>query len=1169
MKIIKLEINGFKSFADKTVFSMHPGTTCIVGPNGCGKSNVVDAFRWVLGEQSAKTLRGEKMEEIIFSGTNEVKQKGMAEVALFFSDSTDGNGTGNIVEVARRLYRSGESEYYINKSRCRLKDVREIFLDTGLEVKSYSILEQGKISEILNTKPIERRFLIEEVAGVMKYKVRKSEALAKIERSRANLDRINDIVSEVKRTISSLDRQVKKAEKFKALTTELSLIELKIAKRDYALLMATYTRLSSEIDALSAGLQETSASISEKEAAREAIGRIVEEKQKALDTLSDAQRELDRDISVLEKDMAVKRSAIDNISGHTERLNAQINGYCAEKDEAAARVLALSQSDLDLESKCSALDKAIEADKKKLVQTEESLDGVEDELRENNRVLFKISDEVSTIRNEISKIQSGIGALRQKKDSTASFFKHAAAELESHESEIKKSEHTILQRQQSIESNKEKRDAITIQSEALHKELDSTRAGIAALRESMAADTSRLKSLEEVTAADLNVKEFTQNIEVMALLSNIIDVPRTYETAIEAALGDKIKGFIVRDFEALKNGVRFLKERASGRTALVVNAQSTQRAQSEAEGNPQDGDAVNAFDVVKTPPEYMETIRAILGNYLIVDDIERALTELSKGSRFHFATLDGGIVEPSGVVTTGKGGTILKHLRNIRELRDKTATSAVSLNALQESLSTASQRRESLKKDQQTIDNILSAMDKEISLLKINYKRHSEDKDRLTQKLHYMKVESEQIDKEINAGNDKLRQRQEDERLTQGRKEEIHAYLEELRDTVTDKKVHLETLRASFTEKKASITGMRERLRAARAEQASHAKKIETLDLRISGAHKEIETLTVKQETLGGEIQTDERRLALLMENAAALKARIAEQKVQIEGDIRISHDLEGALGTMRNKYEETRGHLSELEVRLTESRIRIENIKGIIATNYGKDINDMNVPPLLEAEEEKTAVLRKKISEIGPVNLASIEEYEVLTTRYDFLLAQQTDLLTSIAELDEAIAKINSTTRQKLTDGFNLLNLKFDETFKKFFGGGRAELVLTESTNILECGIDIVVQPPQKRLQNINLLSGGEKTLSAISLVFAGFLIKPTPMCILDEADAALDDSNTVRFASMLRDLVGKTQFIVITHNRVTMESADYIYGVTNEIPGVSKVISMELAAGDVSKHI
>ncbi|MBF0516180.1 MAG: chromosome segregation protein SMC, partial [Nitrospirae bacterium] len=1116
MRIVKLEINGFKSFADKTVFSMHTGTTCIVGPNGCGKSNVVDAFRWVLGEQSAKTLRGEKMEEIIFNGTAEVKAKGMAEAVLYFTDSTEGNGgAGNVVEVARRLYRSGESEYYINKTRCRLKDVREIFLDTGLEVRSYSILEQGRISEILNTKPIERRFLIEEVAGVMKYKVRKSEALAKIERSRANLDRINDIVAEVKRSISSLDRQVKKAEKFKALTTELTLIELKIAKRDYALLMETFTELTAEIDTLSAVIQDTADGIAQKETAREAAGRVIEEKQKKLDALSQSQRELDRDISLIEKDIAIKRSSVDNISGHTQRLNTQISAYRAEKDEAAAAVAQLSDSEAALAKECDALDKAIETEKTKLVQTEESLDSVEEELREKNRSLFKISDEISTIRNDAAQITSTIGSVKQKKDSAASFFKHAATELENHDAEIKKSERILIQRQQSIDTNKQKKDTLISDSAALQKEIDTTRADVAALRESLAGDTSRLKSLQEITATELNVKEFTQHIEVMALLSNIINVPRKYETAIEAALGRKIKGFIVRDFEALQHGVRFIKERASERISLVVNAEGAATeliAQTEL--------GVNAFSIVQTEAQYAQTMRAILGNFIIVEDIQRALYQLSKGSSFHFATLDGDIVEPSGVVTTGKSGTILKHLRNIRELKEKTAAETLSLNTMQERLSASLTQRDTLKKDQQNVDNIILAMDKELSILKINLKKHTEDKDRLTQKLHYMKVESEQIDKEIDTLNEKLMRRHDEEKLVQTRKEEVNSYIEELRDTVTDKKVHLETLRTSFTEKKAAITGMRERLRAARAEKSSHSKKIETHELRITQANNEILSLTAKQNALNGEIQTQDNSLALLTENAQTLKSNILAQRTQIEGDVKIVHDLEAALSAMRHKYDQTRGNLTELELALTECRMRVQNIKGIISTNYGKDIDELEAPPLSSGEEEKTTVLRRKISEIGPVNLASIEEYEVLTTRYDFLLAQQRDLLTSIAELEEAIARINSTTRQKLTDGFNMLNLKFDETFKKFFGGGRAQLILTETTNILECGIDIVVQPPQKKLQNINLLSGGEKTLSAISLVFAGFLIKPTPMCILDEADAALDDSNTVRFAARLKDL-------------------------------------------------
>ncbi|QWR77867.1 chromosome segregation protein SMC [Candidatus Magnetomonas plexicatena] len=1166
MKILSLELNGFKSFLDKTTFTMHPGITCIVGPNGCGKSNVVDAFRWVLGEQSAKNLRGDKMEEVIFAGTSEAKPKGMADVTLTFAiEENSGNGNGSngeshqTTEITRRLFRNGDSEYLINKKRNRLKDVREMFLDTGLEVKSYSILEQGRISEILNTKPAERRFLIEEVAGVMKYKVRKTEALAKLERAQVNLDRVNDIISEVKRSINSLEKQAKKAELFKTLTAKHNAIELKIAKRDFQALNAEFLKVTEESETVNTKLTEITSAMNTLEDERKSKSQILYGYRNALETMTEDLQKLEKEISELEKDIALKKASIKNSAEHTERLMAQQSDYSSERDDAIDSLEKLSGLYENLETEINSIETAAIEENKLISSFEKTLAETEDEIRDKNKKLFQISENMGNAKNELSTIQTLIASLTRKKETSTEFLKRAVDDIQAHDTQLNSMETSLKQKQSAFAEESERKVVLKSELENVEKLVDYLREEISAVREKLAASSSRLTSLQELTSEDKNTKEFTELFSPLTVLSEVLTVDGQYETAIESAMSEKIRGYVVSSKETLFEAVSFVNSRGWEKTALFsidfVSESFPNKLPAFSEN------VINPLNVVSAPEEYLALIRALLSDFVIVDSLDTAFKLLNSGFTTYCVTLDGEVLEPSGAVLCGKRGTVLKHLRNIRELKSEVSSLKETLLVLEARQKETMSKRETHKSDILKTEQTLLTLDKDISATKSSIRKCEDEKERLKQRLTLMEIESGETDKEIAALRIKTAEIESRLSIVSKSKEDTETYIGSLRETATQKRTQLERLRASLMDKKMTVTKQRERLRAAKSEEAALNRKVETLEGRIQSVSDEMSELSKKTDTAALEVVSDEETLTALSEKDKQLREKIKQQRELISDTSTELRDFEKQAQLLRYDSDKGKERLNELNLKSTEDRLKMENIEHTVYTAYGKGLDELNPGELSEGDEELFPALKQKIHDMGPVNLSSIEEYEELKTRYDFLTNQQADLVTSISELREVISKINQTTKHRLSEAFMELNTKFNETFRSFFGGGYAELTLTDPLNILESGIDIVVQPPHKKLQNINLLSGGEKALSAISLVFAGFVIKPTPLCILDEADAALDEANTRRFAEMIVKMSEKTQFILITHNRTTMEVADYIYGITTETPGVSKVISLEFA--------
>ncbi|MEW6107962.1 MAG: chromosome segregation protein SMC [Nitrospirota bacterium] len=1164
MRIEKLELIGFKSFADKTSFILHPGITCIVGPNGCGKSNIVDAFRWVLGEQSAKSLRGEKMEEVIFNGSVLKKPKGMAEVAMVIAGlngAGGGNGQGqnDFVTVARRLYRSGESEYMLNKNHCRLKDIKDVFLDTGLDFRSYSILEQGRIGEILNSKPQDRRFIIEEVAGVMKYKVRKAEALSKLESSRVNLVRINDIIAEIKKQINILDRLAKKAERYKKLSSELHAIELKIARKDYQQIKESYAQILEEYNVLKekeAALKAETTSIENRTETRR-VGLL--EKEKNLEVVQNSFQAMEREISGIESAIAVCRNDISNITEYHKKILQQ-------EEEADSRSLELSAKCKELKTGSSRLAGEMETHLEELGQKTEALKAIEEELydkeeliEDKRREIFRITEELSNLRNDLSRQQNSLESLEKREAAASRESEDSRKILSEIETSISNIESEIHGRNNEILLLNEKKGILLQELSDYKARLEGKIKALSEAREELASNLSRLDSLKEIVfdRPTRDLLSSTENVRLLASISDVFEVDAEYEKAIESALAEKADSLILESFEDIENAVNSLKGKDVGKTAFI----SVTPPQVPLSADMPEGIVGRALEFVKVKEGFSRIAENLLGNVLIIRDIKAAFAPGRFDGKYLFATSDGVVVEPNGAVVIGEGKGIFQRKREMRELEEIIESKKTDIENLNNKISAVQNIIREKEESVRSVESSMHNIEKEVSLSKLTVENYMEDKERLSRKLAYLTIEIEEISKERESLRGVIADSEDQIKMIELKKMDIENETMTLHEGIAQKKSELEQCRSDVTDIRLLTASNREKIEAMKNELESSNKALEDLRQKKEELLSEKESVLLRVSQRESEILEREEKLRKIVADADLVRQDISQKREEIEKESEDLIVVEHGLKTLRQQIAEVTSRISELDVLRAEHKLRLENLAENTRHNYGREIEEIELSEVSSEEEDRLVDLRNKIQEMGPVNLGTLEEYEELRTRYEFMTKQQEDLDKSIAELEEAITKINSTTRKKLREAFETLKVKFSEVFVTLFGGGRAELILTDEHNILETGIDIIAQPPGKKLQNINLLSGGEKALTALALQFASFLIKPTPLCILDEADAPLDESNTERFSRMLLELSRETQFVVVTHNKTTMSVAQHLYGITMEEAGVSKVISMQLA--------
>jgi chromosome segregation protein len=1107
------------------------------------------------------------MEEVIFNGSTSKKPRGMAEVTMTISglnspqtsvQGEDGEDPADVVSVARRLYRSGDSEYMLNRSQCRLKDIRDLFLDTGLEVKSYSILEQDRISEILNAKPLERRFLIEEVAGVMKYNVRKKEALSKLESSRTNLQRINDIIIEVKKQISFLDRLAKKAERYKKLTSEVHSIELRIAKQDYQSLKESFENIMSEHGVLKEeeSLKKSDLSRIENETETKRVELL--EKEKALEQIQIKFQELEKNISEIEKDIAVARSERDSLKEYLIKLQEQEEEFGKKEEGLNIRQGELEKSGADLLSEIEK-QKDLLGDRADLVRSaEEDLAEKEDLIENQRKEIFRISEDLSNLRNSQSRLQSTLEGLKHRAESSvkdAESMKMALSELDA---SLKDLESNLLEKNNDILLLKERKGMTVEEISGAKNRLENLRETLSRNKEDLASYSSRVASLKELLFDD-STKEFLSedlNLPLVAAISDIIETDDAYEKAVESVLSEKVNSFIVQSLEDVATAIARIKEKAMGRTALIpVDAPEDTGVTAVPEGA--DG---RVLSFVRTEADFLGIAKNLFQNIFVVKDLKTALNLFASGHRLNYVTLDGDVVETSGAVITGEVKGIFRRKREIRELEGAIDDKKKKVGALQTEFGLTLTLIDSKEADLRNIEAALADKEKEISLLKLTSENYGEEKERRSRKVAYLSLEIEQTARERESVEKSLSEKNTEIDLSETKKLESERIGTSLQEEISQRKSSLDGRRTEVTDIRLAITSLKEKSEAIYKEKENIAREISENNRKKEFLSEEVSSIQSRILQREIEVKENEEKVRLLIMDADHYKHEISGRKEVIETENQDLFSVEHGLKILRGQIDSVSAKVSELDVQKAEHKLRMEGLYESIKQNYGLDLEVIEAEPLTEEDENRLIELRQKVQEMGPVNLGTLEEYEELRTRYEFLKNQQDDLHKSIAELEEAITRINVTTRKKLKESFEALKIKFSEVFLALFEGGRAELVMTDENNILETGIDIIAQPPGKRLQNINLLSGGEKTLTALSLLFASFLIKPTPLCILDEADSALDEANTLKFANMIKDFSNDTQFIVVTHNRNTMSVADYIYGITMEEAGISKVISMQL---------
>ncbi|CAG1065710.1 structural maintenance of chromosome 3 (chondroitin sulfate proteoglycan 6) [uncultured bacterium] len=1180
MKIKKISIHGFKSFVDKVTLHFPAGTSGIIGPNGCGKSNIVDAIRWVLGEQNARHLRGKHMEDIIFNGSENRKPLGMAEVVLTFSNegglasSRFANFTE--IEISRRLYRSGESEYYINKVQSRLKDIVDLFTDTGIGTRAYSIIEQGQVGWLITAKAEERRSIFEEAAGINKFKHKKDAALRRLESTRENLTRVNDIISEVKRQLNSLNRQAKKAERYKALKEELKTLELTLSSLEFTKMREALSSVSKRLEAVkdeevAAGTLIAAKEEQAEELKVEHLG--VEGEYKGIrERVFEAERAIQNE----EQGRALAQMRIEELGRSQERLRVEIEEIASSREGASKEIEALRQS-------LSELASLIDADSAKLNENSKSLETVSSELRareEAQRALkaesFKISSRFSDIRNAIGNCLRDEEHLRAREAKARTEIEAAAGALASKEEPIKALRENIAAASSRKESLQAELTGVRQSLEVFEKDRSEKAREISRTKDEYSKASAMLatlesmdRNLESVKGGAKAIMQRQDKTGVYGLIADCIETNPGYERAVEAVLADKLQYVLVESHREGVDAIEYLKSKNGGRASFVPVSEARPAATPVPAQAGQLSGVRELVKELRIKEGFDAIVTCLLGDVFVADNLETAISAWKESGGYRtFVTAEGEIIDGQGVMTGGSalsGSGILQRRGEIKKIKASAEVLGQQISVLEQELKSLDEKILSEKGNIDALRERLHKSEIEKVNLGSELKRQEDDAERLRRTRDSLTAEVADAERKLaETGTKKAalsREREGLEGNIAGIDSKIAAIGEEASGLMRKK----EEISAIVTEARVKLASSRERLESGKREVSTKERSIEESGRRIEAKKAEIERGRQEIATKENEAEAIKERLEALLSTIDGIKKEEVAKAETLDALSTQIKTIEHELKEVKGKYTEAQELKGELTIEVREMELAIKGLNERMQEKYGTFLQEYRpaegeAVPDMESLEENREGLREKIASIGEVSLSALEEFNDLERRHQFLLDQQADLTKSVDALHTAIQRINRTTREKFRTTFDEINAKFQETFPRFFNGGRAELRLTEESNdILEAGVEIAAQPPGKRLQNITLLSGGEKALTATALIFAIFLIKPSPFCLLDEVDAPLDDANIDRFNMFVRDMSKISQFLLITHNKKTMEMADALYGITMQEPGVSKMITLK----------
>lgn len=1181
MKIKKLEIQGFKSFVDKVEMTFPRGIITVVGPNGCGKSNVVDAIRWVMGEQSAKHLRGKLMEDIIFNGSEMRKPVGLAEVSLTF-DNSDGiapaeYGEFNEITVSRKLFRSGDSEYYINKLPCRLKDITELFMDTGVGTRAYSIIEQGKVGAIVTMKPEERRTLIEEAAGITKYKSKKTAALRKVEATQQNLLRVKDVMREVRRQINSLERQAKKAQKYKELREEAREIELSLTAMKYGSMLETLAAEKRKLNEIIDSESTTAASIASKESELEekrlAALRAEEELRKEQEIVHGTSNrivEFEQKIAFHEKEI--------------ERLGGDETKYSEEITRLKARLIELADTLKTLESERAELSKTEEEESEKLKNSEENFRGVSLEFEEKKKELEKARGEMLHIVTMKSNLGNTITHLQERLEDVDRRLSRKGCEREEALDSLAKAKEKLAALDLSLGALAEEKTSIggSTSSELerlgeLRLQVDAMEKGLNEMQGQIHRSESKLHSLKELKNNYEGLGSGVQSIMerhretplvdgIAGIVADFIDVPKEYEKAAGAVLEYQLEYVVVKDRQNGIDAISYLKSGSKGRGTFIASGKIANSAKDTNLASAWKGEGCTLLSKIGVREGFNDLLTSLIANVLLVTDIDEGIRQWDAGFRGTIVTIEGDLVQASGAITGGKGeGGSMNLLQREREIKELT----VELAAQKKEMAGASEKKEGLRKNIERAEKQLDelkrrefAKDMEIANLEKDKSGAGQDIRREEERLRIISMEEEQLKKEISEFRAEMDLSGTKLAAFKGQEQEKEEAIKSMQEDISTSAVKVDELREELTKLRIAKSSYTEKRAAIEREIASlSSSKEETLRLL-----KRDESALLDGKDKGGQISLElskgKQMLEALLGDHGKLKEKLTEKKNGYDSLAAEIRDMETRLKDLHRFHDEFSKHTSTLKVSVAEKDIELRHLSEGILERYAIELereHDKIAGPK-EGDEEILVSLNSRIEAIGEVNLMALEEHKENVERLTFLEEQDKDLMEAIESLKKTISKINTTSRKRFKNAFEAINEKFTEIFPKLFRGGKASLHLTDENDLLETGVEILAQPPGKKLQNLNLLSGGEKALTAITLIFSIFLVKPSPFCLLDEVDAPLDDANVGRFNALVKEMSKISQVIMITHNKNSIEIGNTLYGVTMEDPGVSKLVSVQL---------
>jgi len=1227
MYLKNLTLFGFKSFADKTTLNFQPGVSAIVGPNGCGKSNIAEAIRWVLGEQSARMLRANEMADVIFNGSDARKPLAMAEVSITLGDVDKEHLMAAGVEldyneltITRRVFRDGVSEYFINRTPCRLRDIQQLFMGTGLGRASYSIMCQGHITQILSSKPEDRRVVFEEAAGITKYKVQRREALRKLEYTEQNLLRLADLIREVKRQLGSLQRQAGKARRYKQLTQELQHLETQLARHEFDVLQSEIAKRRAEGEQLAAEIQTASETIAKTEselgALRERLFALEHEISQAQQHELELKAEFDR----LQNTIQFNQERIRELETQHGRALAEI-AQAEERRSTAQNELAA------VEQRLTASEAALTAQRDTVQARQAALREIETQIADKERALRDAQAAVFAAAQDLSKLHNQLAALDLQQQARAAQLKKLAAEKLQLQTERAGLTDRINELAHRLEQDRQNTQAKQAEIEHKQKQLQELQRSLnehLSLQEQLLQQQAELRSkLDLLEQLQTQYEGFSSGAQaalrhtgaVLGALADKIRVPDSYVTAIEGALGHYLQIVLTDEPVTAQQILAELHQQNKGRASIAALALKPTSANEPEQTVPAPEQAtahqvVPALSVVEAEPSVQPLLKALLGRTLIVPDLDTA-TACWRNSYagFDFVTLGGDMLSRHGIYTGGSTNgngsspspaSILARKNQIAALRD-------TLDRLQQELARSSNACDNLRNEQTALQTQLDGLLSEVRGAELDLAKRQSELATLQNSLRALDDKIETVEYELLSIQEQEKEQlaqsaalaaqvaqvEQNQQMHQAALAEVTAALETLRkqreaahDALTESKVAFaaeEQLYNSFQQqRRALLQRINELAQTAQQRQrdiaACYERRTQAIE-QIAQAQQRTDSVTAKRKDVQVKI------------------AHLADQREACESE---TATREQQLRQLRQQLDRLQQQRATVELDLAQKQMTVQNLRERIKQKYNVNLDDvptecititiavegpaqvhvMSPEEMAEsgvatdwnAVAEHIAALQKRIEEMGPVNPMALEEFEEIQQRYEFLSKQHDDLVQAKTQLLELINRLNQQTQQMFAETFEKIRQNFRTLFTEVFGGGRADLYLLDENDLLESGIEIVARPPGKQLQSITLLSGGEQTMTAVALLFAIYQVKPSPFCVLDELDAPLDEANIIRFTRILQRFVGQSQFIIITHNKRTIGMADALYGVTMEEQGLSKIVSVKFHktqdASDERKH-